>query len=62
MILQDRTAKQCQARAIECRQMAKISGSSEIAEKYRKMERRWLEVVAQAEDAAAYQVWIAPNS
>ena len=60
MMLQDRTAKQCQARAAECAQMAKLSVSPEAAEKYRKMEQRWLGVVAQAERAAEYQMWVAP--
>jgi hypothetical protein len=31
--------------------MAKIAGSSEVAEMYRKMEQRWLEFAAKAEAA-----------
>jgi hypothetical protein len=51
MLLQDATANLCQAKATECARMAEIAGSSEVAEMYRKMERRWLEVAAKAEAA-----------
>jgi hypothetical protein len=51
MVLQDVTAIHCQAKAMECAQMAEIAGSLEVAEMYRKMEQRWLEVAAKAEAA-----------
>jgi hypothetical protein len=51
MELQDVIARHCQAKAVECVQMAEISGSREIAEMYRTVARRWLEAAVKAETA-----------
>ena len=51
MILQNKTAMGFLSRATECEQLAKIAGSSVVAELYRQMERRWLGLAGRAEAA-----------
>jgi hypothetical protein len=49
MVLDNATARHCQAKAAECAQLALVAGSSEVAEMYLEMQRRWLGVAVKAE-------------
>jgi hypothetical protein len=51
MIFQTETAKECQTRALECARMAEKTGSPEVAEIYRRMERRWRALALKIEAA-----------